>query len=233
MHAIGLRIDNALAALRRYGTLEYSRRLLVHFRQIAYKHHRATVFRRDLSDPVPVLEPAIPLQFSPYTDNLNSDLHRFLDPHIRIDVTESRLAAGWRPLMAYFQGRVVALSWYSTRPVYIDGIESRLDYGKDAGYIEGTRTDEKFRGLGIAPAIRTRICNVLRLFGCSKAYVCAGDDNMSSQAVALKCGFLPYESIEITRVFLHRRIVRTRHLPDSSPDSGDLPDQRRQNLAAI
>ncbi len=208
MGNIVLRFDNAMASLRRHGTWEYSRRLMAYFSRLLYKTHDATVFRCDLAHPVPELETKLPVQFATYNDLWQVELHRFLDPHLRPDITELRLKAGWRPLLALFQGRIAGLSWYSIRPVYIEGIESYLDYGQGAGYLEGTRTDDRVRGQGIAPAVYTRICNIIRDLGCSQAYVCAGDDNAASQAVSLKSGFHPYQSVRLRRFLWFRCVHR-------------------------
>ena len=216
MREIALRFDNAWAALRRHGPVNYSRRLLFYFGRFAYKRHRAIVFRRDLTEPVDILDASAPLEFEFYSGNRNGDLHAFLDHHLRIDVVEARLRDGWTPVLAYYRGTVVSVSWFNTSPIYLDTLECNLDYGPGAGYIEGSITSEDMRGTGIAPAIRSRICRHLRGLGCKIVYVSAGEDNKASHAVARKCGFTPFETIEVTRVLWHRRYRRRRLLREDT-----------------
>jgi RimJ/RimL family protein N-acetyltransferase len=208
MKEFALRFDNARAALRQHGAVKYSRRLMLHFLEFAYRQHAATIFRRDLTEPVPILDAGIPLQFEVYSTPRHDDLHAFLDSHVRRDLIEARLRNVWTPMLAYYRGKLVSVSWFATRPLYLESLECHMDYGAECGYIEGSRTDESLRGMGIAPAIRSRICSHLRALGCKEAYVCVGDDNTASQAVARKCGFAPFESIVLTRILWHRHYHR-------------------------
>ncbi len=204
MKEFALRFDNARAALRHYGLLAYARRLTRHFLEGIWKRHAATVFRRELTQSVEAADPVIPLVIELYSAADNAALHSFLDPHVRRDVIESRLRLGWTPMLAWYRDKLVGVSWFSTAPLYLDSLERFMDYGRGAAYIEGTRTDRSFRGMGIAPAIRSRICRHLRQLGYTRVFVCVGDDNVSSRTVARKCGFVPHESIILTRMLWHR-----------------------------
>ncbi len=211
MSHISLRLGNARAALKRHGPTEYGRRLLHHFLESTYKRHAATVFRCDLEHAPALLEARVPVQIEAYAPARSTDLHAFLDRHVRSDVIETRLRQGWTPMLCYLGQRLVALSWFATVPIYLESLECHLDFGPGAAYIEGSRTDENVKGMGLAPAIRTRICRHLRALGCREVYVCAGDDNVASRSVARKCGFVPFESVVLTRILCYRHYRRTRH----------------------
>ncbi len=202
------RFINARAALNRHGLRNYGRRLLHHFSGYVYREFTAIVFRRDLSQAVNLLKAKVPVHIECYTPAKNRELHEFLDPHIRPDVTEHRLRQGWVPVLGYWGGKLISLSWFSLNPVYLDSIECNLDYGSGAGYIEGSRTSDRAQGLGIAPAIRSLICQFLREKGCREVYVSTGDDNKASQAVARKCGFVAHEIVHFRRILWIRRYRR-------------------------
>ena len=210
LDTVSARLRNARAALERHGPAEYTRRLLVHARESVYKRHAGTIFRLDLKSVPPLLEARIPVRIEAYTPERHAQLHAFLDVFVRSDVIEARLAGGWKPMLCYCEDRLVSLSWFATVPIYLESLECMMDYGPGAGYIEGSRTDESVKGKGLAPAIRSRICRYLREAGCREVYVCAGDDNTASRAVARKCGFIPFESIVLTRFLWRRRYRRER-----------------------
>ncbi len=207
---VSRRFRNARAALKRHGAVEYVRRLLRHAKELVYKRHAGTVFRLEMRGTPPILEARIPVQFEAYTPERLAQLNAFLGAFVRSDVIEARLAGGWMPMLCYCGDRLVALSWFATVPIYLESLECMMDYGPGVGHIEGSRTDESVMGKGLAPAIRSRICRHLYEAGCREVYVCAGDDNVASRAVARKCGFVPFESIVLTRLLWHRRYRRER-----------------------
>jgi hypothetical protein len=213
---VARRLGNARVALKRHGFAEYSLRLARRAGEIAYRRHAATVFRLELQCPPPLLDARVDVEIVLYAPRMHSELHRFLGVHLRPDIIDGRLADGWTPALCFFDGRIVALSWFATSPIYLESLECILDYGAGVGYIEGSRTDAEMKGLGLAPAIRSRICRHLYEVGCREVYVCVGDDNASSQAVARKCGFTTFESVVLTRVLWYRHYRRTRHQTGSA-----------------
>jgi GNAT superfamily N-acetyltransferase len=205
------KLGNVVAAVRRHGLFRYLNRLATNvWRYLIYKRHRSTVFRRDLAGPVELIQAKVPLDVVPYTGEHRTELYEFLAQFQPPEHIDGCFRSGWMPMLGYYQGRLVGLSWLSLSPIYLDSVELTLDYGERSGYIEYTRTDSAMKGLGIAPAIRSWICHYLREAGCKQAFVSVGNDNLASQAVAKKCGFAAYESIVLTRILGIRRHERQR-----------------------
>lgn len=199
MRTLSSRVSNASAAFRRHGPSRYSVRLAQRASKMVYMRHAAMVFRRDLATPVIALAAMVPIQIEPLLRDEHSILYDFLSEHVRKDIIDWRLGEGWMPMVGSYQNKPIGVSWYSTQPLYLASLGLYLNYGGGSGYIEGTMTDESLRGMGVAPAIRSQICLRLRELGCKQAFVCAGDDNEASHAVARRCGFEPYEAITMTR----------------------------------
>lgn len=210
MSILSSRVSNASAALRRYGPSRYSLRLAQRLSKIVYMRHAATVFRCDLAAPVKALAAKIPVEIEPLSRDEHDILYDFLSEHVRKDIIDWRLGEGWMPMVGFYQNKPIGVSWYSTQPLYLASLGLYINYGEGSGYIEGTMTDESLRGMGVAPAIRSQICAYLRELGCKQVFVCAGDDNEASHAVARRCGFEPCEAITLTR-FLGLRYYE-RHL---------------------
>lgn len=212
MSTLSSRLSNASAALRRYGLRRYSARLAQRGSKLVYMRHAAMVFRRDLVTPVIALSAKVPIRIEPLSKDGHGILYDFLSAHVRKDIIAWRLSQGWTPMVGFFQDKPIAASWYSTQPLYLESLGLFLNYGDGSGYIEGTITDERLRGMGVAPAIRTQVCARLREMGCKQVFVCAGEDNEASQAVARRCGFVPYEAITLTRILgtrhYERRVLR-------------------------
>ncbi|MGH8531134.1 MAG: GNAT family N-acetyltransferase [Gammaproteobacteria bacterium] len=208
MSTLSSRVRNASAALRRYGPRRYSLRLAQRGSKMVYMRHAATVFRCDLAAPVKALAAKVPLQIEALSRDEHDVLYDFLSEHVRKDIIDWRLGEGWMPMVGFYQDKPIGMSWYSTQPPYLAGLGLYLNYGGGSGYIEGTITDERLRGMGVAPAIRSQICARLRELGCKQVFVCAGDDNEASHAVARRCGFEPYEAITLTRFLGLRRYER-------------------------
>jgi GNAT superfamily N-acetyltransferase len=204
-------MTNALGAVRRHGVGGYLARLACGVRGRLFRHQVSTVFRRDLESEVTLLDARVPVEVVPYTPEKRTDVIDFLGRYLRKDIVERHLdVEGWTPMLGYHEGQVVALSWFSDHPIYVESIDLTLDYGPGVGYIEHTQTDASMQGKGLAPAIRSRICDHLKRMGMKEVYVSAGDDNPASQAVARKCGFAPHESVEYTRWLWYRRHRRRR-----------------------
>lgn len=203
-------LRNAASAARRYGVMAYAWRLGKRLRQKVYKHKLSTVFQRDLVESVELLEAKVPIDVRPFTDDQWTELYAFLGQYQPPASIDTHFGAGWRPMLGYHAGRLIGVSWFSAVPIYVESIELRLDYGLNCGYIEDTRTDDSMHGKGVAPAIRSHICRHLRDIGCRRVFVCVGDDNAASQAVARKCAFVPYESVTLTRFLWFRRHERIR-----------------------
>lgn len=200
------RLNNTRKALRRHGLAAYLSRLTGAMYHSLVGRHVSTVFRRDLTGEVRVLDAKVPLDVRVYTPDRRQEVIAFLSAYLRQDIIERHLdVEGWTPMLGYHEGRLVALSWFSDKPLYVESIDLTLDYGPGCGYIEHTQTDDSMWGKGIAPAIRSRICDHLKQIGLKEVYVSAGDDNPASQAVARKCGFVPHESVEYTRLLWYRR----------------------------
>jgi hypothetical protein len=188
-----------LRAIKRYGIFKYTKRLLHAAWGDVYKKQISTVFRRDLSDEVDILNAKVKLDIRVYLPSDKEVLYEFLTKYVRQDIIDNTLSQGLTPMLGFSGDELVALSWFTTEPLYLESLNLTLNYDEDAGYIEGSRTDDSMKGKSIAPAIRTRICKHLRDIGKKHVFVVAGDDNQASQAVALKCLFLPYESITMRR----------------------------------
>lgn len=199
MSTLSSRVSNASVALRRYGTSRYSVRLAQRGSKMVFMRHAATVFRCDLAAPVKALAAKVPVRIEPLSRDEHNILYDFLSEHVRKDIIDWRLGEGWMPMVGFYQNKPIGVSWYSTQPLYLASLGLYLNYLGGSGYIEGTMTDESLRGMGVAPAIRSRICARLRELGCKQVFVCAGDDNEASHAVARRCGFEPYEAITLTR----------------------------------
>ncbi len=199
MSTLSSRVSNASAALRRYGPSRYSVRLAQRGSKMVYMRHAATVFRCDLAASVKALAAKVPVQIEPLSRDEHDILYDFLSKHVRKDIIDWRLGEGWMPMVGFYRNKPIGVSWYSTQPLYLASLGLYLNYGGGSGYIEGTMTDESLRGMGVAPAIRSQICAHLRELGCKQVFVCAGDDNEASHAVARRCGFEPYEAITLTR----------------------------------
>jgi hypothetical protein len=196
------RIRGVLNAVKRHGILGYAWRLLHRIMQFIYKEQVSTVFRRDLANDIEILEAKIPLEIRVYQPKDKDLLFEFLTSYVRQDLIEKTLMQGLTPMLGIVNNEIIALSWFTTNPLYLESLNLTLDYGNKTGYIEGSRTDDRFKGKSIAPAIRTRICKYLRDIGMKQVFVAAGDDNIASQAVAKKCRFEPYESITMRRIFM-------------------------------
>lgn len=197
--------------MRRHGVAGYLSRLGRGLRDRVIRRQVSTVFRRDLGGEVTLLDARVPLEVVPYTPDKRADVIGFLGRYLRKDIVERHLdVEGWIPMLGYHEGRLVALSWFSDHPLYVESIDLTLDYGPGCGYIEHTQTDESMQGKGLAPAIRSRICHHLKQMGMKEVFVSAGDDNPASQAVARKCGFAPHEAVEYNRWLWYRRHVRRR-----------------------
>lgn len=193
------RIQGVLKAVHRHGLLKYTWRLLRTVTESIYRKQVSTIFRRDLAGGVDLLDAKIELDVRPYQQQYQSALFEFLTQYERKDLIEEALSKGMIPMLGFVEANLVALSWFTTKPLYLESLELNLDYGDGSGYIEGSRTDDSVKGMGIAPAIRTRICKYLYDSGYKQVFVAAGDNNPASQAVARKCKFLPFESITMRR----------------------------------
>jgi len=196
------RIYGVLNAIKRHGILGYTWRLLHRIMQFIYKKQMSTVFRRDLTNDIELLDAKIPLEIRVYQPEDKALLFEFLENYVRHDLIEKILSHGLTPMLGIVNNEIIALSWFTTNPLYLESLNLTLDYGNQTGYIEGSRTDDRFKGKSIAPAIRTRICKHLRGIGMKQVFVAAGDDNIASQSVARKCRFEPYESITMRRIFM-------------------------------
>lgn len=200
------RLQNTWRAVRRYGLGGYLARLAGSVRHRLACRQVSTIFRRDLAGDVKVLDAKVPLEVKVYTPDRREEVVDFLSRYLRKDIIDRHLdVEGWTPMLGYHEGRLVALSWFSEKPLYVESIDLTMDYGAGVGYIEHTQTDDSMQGKGIAPAIRSRICHHLKERGRTAVYVAAGDDNPASQAVARKCGFVPHESVEYRRLLWYRR----------------------------
>lgn len=194
------RIRGIIKAIKRHGVLNYIQRLFHRIWQTIYKKQVSTVFRRDLSEEVELLDAKIPVEIRVYESVDKKILYKFLSQFVREDLIDKTLDQGMIPMLGFVNDKLIALSWFTTDSVYLESLDLTLKYGNNTGFIEGSRTDESVRGKSIAPAIRTRICKHLRDMGMRQVFVVAGDDNLASQAVARKCLFKPYESITMRRI---------------------------------
>jgi len=211
-------------SVRRHGLPTYVARLADDLRRAWFGTQVSTVFRRDLTGEVKPIDAKVPLTVEVYTPDKRDEVIRFLDPYLRRDVVERHLdEEGWIPMLGYHEGRLVALSWFSPRPLYVESTDMTLDYGEGCAYIEHTQTDESMWGKGIAPAIRTRICLHLQGQGFKEVYVSAGDDNTASQAVARKCGFVPHEQVAYVKRPWGRRQIRRRLAPEGAAAAASGP----------
>lgn len=202
------RINGISSAVKRHGILNYLGRLISTYSGKLYRVHDATVFRRQLAEPVELIAARVEMDIRPCEEGQRGELLDFLGQFERRDDIQKKLRDGWEPMLGYFLGELRSVSWFSRQPIYVGSIELILDYGDGAAYIEGSRTDKILQGKGVATSIRAHICHYLRQQGVETVYVCAGDDNTASQTVARKCGFLPFEKIRLTTLLMWRRHSR-------------------------
>ena len=203
------RFTRVRASVRRHGALAYFRRLSADFMDKLFHRQVACIF---------VLEEGVAPSTSLVNDALTVEevvlppkgpVKRFLNAYVPRAVVDFRIRSGWRLMAASKDGKVLGVSWFNLDRIYVATIDTLLEYGDSSGYIEGTVTGLDARGQGVAPAIRVYICKRLREMGAKKIYVCAGDDNPASQAVAKKCGFVPYERVEFHRLLFRKWKRRT------------------------
>jgi hypothetical protein len=208
MNKLYAKFMNIRRSIRRHGLLVYLKRLLRNYREKIYKTHESTVYRRVIENPVELLDAKVDLDVQAYSEKQKQLLYEFLTSYEKKDIVDSFFKQGMKPMLGFVDNKLISVSWYTTKPLYLDSVELTVDYGKHASYIERTRTHESMQGKGIAPAIRTRICSHLNNLGYKDIYVVVGDDNKASQAVAKKCLFKPYESIKLKKYFGIRRHYR-------------------------
>lgn len=202
------KLMNIKRSIRRHGLLVYLKRLLRDYREKIYKTHESTVYRRVIEDSVELLNAKVNLDVQVYSEKQKQLLYDFLTAYEKKETVDSFFENGMKPMLGFVDNKLIAVSWYTTNPLYLDSVELTVDYGKHASYIERTRTHESMQGKGIAPAIRTKICSHLNELGYKEIYVVVGDDNKASQAVAKKCLFKPYESIKLKKYLGIRKHYR-------------------------
>ena len=204
------RAQSVIKAIRRHGILKYLKRLNHSFWQKIFKTHHSTVFSRDLNRNMELVPAKIDLEIVSWNEDRRDELFSFLGQYERFDEIQGKLDNGWLPMFGYYNQELVALSWYSFKPIYMTSVELTLTYEGPIAYIEGLRTAQQVQGKSVMTAIITNICKYLYENGAERAYICAGDDNIASQTAIRKSGFTPYERIALTKILFWRWHSRAR-----------------------
>jgi ribosomal protein S18 acetylase RimI-like enzyme len=161
-----------------------------------------TVFARSLVEPLPTVEPRMPVSLCLATE---ADLARFrgLVPPSELRHFARRLAHGRYCFLALDGENLAAYCWASTQVEFdIDNLEMQLRPG-DA-YVDDAYTVPAYRRQRIQTVVHLFRLGYMRDLGCRRAILIVDDKNIASQGLVRKLGYQDVDHLSYRRVLWKR-----------------------------
>jgi RimJ/RimL family protein N-acetyltransferase len=177
---------------RQYGTGGLVRHLLAQAIRPVWESASAEVLT--LEPPAAAISARVPLEI----DILTPEKARSRD--ISNTEWEKRWARGEQCYGGWLQQRLVHYSWVCRSDAYIGEIHGRLRVGADDAYVYDCFTDGSTRGLGIFPAVLSRIGQELFAGQTRRIWIVVEAENQSSRKAIMRAGFVPAGTIAYRKV---------------------------------
>lgn len=126
-----------------------------------------------------------------------------------------RVQAGHICYGAWLHDGMVHYSWVSFGRAHIGEVHADLLFGPEEAYVYDCFTDSSCRGMGVFPAVLSRIQADLFSQGVQRVWIAVEPQNRSSRRAILKAGFRPAGTIQYRRT--GRRVHRAVHQEPGAP----------------
>jgi len=161
-----------------------------------------TVFARSLLEPLPVVEPRLPITLRPASQ---ADLAKFegLVPSWELDYFGRRLAHGRHCFLALNGDNLAAYCWATTQVEFdVDNLEMQLQPGDV--YVDDAFTIPSYRRQGIQTVVHLYRLRYMRDLGYQKSVLVVQTTNIASQRLVRKLGYQNVDHLSFRRIFLTR-----------------------------
>jgi GNAT superfamily N-acetyltransferase len=169
---------------------------------LPYRRIEYTVFTRSLLEPLPVVEPHLPVALRLATE---ADLECFqgLVPPSEMRHFACRLAHGRYCFLAFHGGNLAAYCWATTRVEFdVDNLEIRLQPGDV--YADDAYTVPAYRRQRIQTALHVYRLEYMKRLGCRRVVAIVDKNNVNSQRIVRKLGYEEVDSLCFRRVLWRR-----------------------------
>jgi ribosomal protein S18 acetylase RimI-like enzyme len=195
-------ISDLLKHLQDDGWREAGRWIAATLVSLPYDHIEYTVFTRSLTEPLPSIEPCIPVAQRLATE---ADLVRFqrLIPSWELHRFSYRLAHGRYCFLALDGENLAAYCWATTQVEFdVDNLEMQLQPG-DA-YLDDAFTVPAYRRQRIQISVHLYRLKYMRDLGCQRAILIVGEHNAASQQLVRKLGYQEADHLTFRRILWKR-----------------------------
>lgn len=193
------------------------------FAWLPYRHLEFIILARLLAEPLPEMQPKIPIEIHPF-ETSNLEQVRAIDRPSEARLCERRLEGGQRGLVAFHQGQIAGYAWGC---IHIDWELERVHLQLEPGDILCTDvyTAPALRGKGVQTALTLRRFQMFRELGYRRAICYIEVNNTPSLAVwQRKFSAETAGKINFKRIGPWYR-VRYNYNP-TSHEQGDLADEQ-------
>ena len=146
-------------------------------------------------DPLPArVEPRLALMFRFLEPG---DIDAFLAhcPELARDEVETMLADGERCFIGWCGNEIAASGWVRRGPAELESLEVDLELGADQAYRHNAYTGESYRGNRAAPALGTRLADIMASEGCTVEIALVAFDNVSGRRNAEHVGHVRIDTL--------------------------------------
>jgi len=188
--------------VRRDGWRRANRWFIETIISLPYCHIEYIVFARSFSDPLPTVEPCLPVDLC-RADVVDLDRFEGVVLPSELNYFRQRLAHGRHCFLALNGAKLAAYCWATTRVEFdVDNVEIPLQPG-DA-YLDDAYTLPPYRRRAIQSALHLyRLAHMQRL-GCRRAVLIVAEDNLISQKLVHKLGYRDVARLSFRRIFWKR-----------------------------
>ena len=158
-----------------------------------------TIWVLNLDEPVPIVEPSVPVTFRQLTSDVLPDLATSILGNVTAE-TLGRLNAGKHCYTAWFEDRLAAYGWVSFVEEHIGELNLRVHLLPGEVYIWDCATASEDRGKHIYSALLSHMIQELWAQGFCRAWIGADRANVISQKGMARAGFHHVADLVVERV---------------------------------
>lgn len=167
-----------------------SRADILTMKAITTFYRRMVLLDRDLSDPLPEVEPRPPMELRQAT---SADLpaYRAFHPDQPEAVAEARFARGDECFAVWDEGRIVHAAWAATERAYVGYLRRDLVLQPDEMYAYDAFTRPSHRGMGLCSLRGIHMLQHYRERGYAHSFGLAAVENQAGFAQVRAVGYVP------------------------------------------
>jgi ribosomal protein S18 acetylase RimI-like enzyme len=179
-------------------------------------YRRAWLLERPLDEPVPAIEPRLPVVIGALGDD-ECDAYRAFRPETPEAELHRRFRAGDGCFVARHQGRIVCANWWATGSAWNHFLGRTLELEDGEAYVYDSWTLPALRGNALAPALAVALLAHLRAAGYRRVLTVVSPENAANLRARAKSGYRPCGTVGWVGLGPWRRHFRRRRPPRGGP----------------